>query len=126
MAWVIRLIYPYRFRFQVSMHDSDSRTREALVSAFRQRIAEGRRIRLTQEERSDMIRHFVDRLSRCESEEEAIQVCKEEISLLEEGYPVPSIASQYLPEWRRAIALAVEEGRLPRQDMEPTEFGKIY
>lgn len=104
-------------------HDS---TRAELVARFRDRIATGSRTKLSKDERAELALHFVDRLGRCQTEEEAISLCRVEIALLEEGYPVASIANQYLPEWRKAIALALEEGRLPKQDLEPNEFGKMY
>ncbi|MGG6298072.1 protelomerase family protein [Leptolyngbya sp. AN02str] len=108
------------------MSVSDDPTREELVARFRDRIALGERTKLSRQERSELALHFVDRLARCQSEEEAIALCEAEISLLEEGYPVGSIANQYLPEWRKVIALAVEEGRLPKQELEPNAFGKVY
>lgn len=104
-------------------HDS---SREELIARFRDRIAAGERARLSRQERAELALHFVDRLARCKTEAEAIALCQAEIALLEEGYPVASVANQYLPEWRKAIALAVAEGRLPKQDLEPNEFGKRY
>ncbi len=101
-------------------------TREELVNRFRDRIAHGERTKLTRQERSELALHFVDRLAQCDTEEEAIALCNDEIELLEEGYPVGSIANQYLPEWRKAISLALEEGRLRKQNLEPNEFGKVY
>ena len=103
-------------------HDS---TRAELIDNFRDRVAAGERTKLSKAERSQLALHFVDALQ-CETEADCKALCEAEMALLEEGYPVASIANQYLPEWRKAIALAVEEGRLPRQDLEPTEFGKVY
>jgi integrase len=100
--------------------------REELIARFRDRIALGERTKLSKQERSELALHFVARLAQCRTEEEAIALCEAEISLLEEGYPVASVANQYLPEWRKAVSLAVEEGRLARQDLKPNEFGKIY
>ena len=100
--------------------------REELIARFRDRIAQGERTKLTKQERSELALHFVDRLAQCQAEEDAITLCKTEIALLEEGYPVASIANQYLPEWRKAISLALEENRLPKQDLKPNEFGKTY
>lgn len=104
-------------------HDT---TREELIARFRDRIAQGERTKLTKQERSELALHFVDRIAQCNTEEESIALCKAEIALLEEGYPVASIANQYLPDWRKAISLAIEEGKLPKQDLEPNEFGKVY
>jgi Telomere resolvase len=104
-------------------HDT---SREELIARFRDRIAQGERTKLTGQERSELVLHFVDRLAQCNTEEEAIALCKAEMALLEEGYPVASIANQYLADWRKAISRAVEEGKLPKQDLEPNEYGKIY
>jgi hypothetical protein len=105
------------------LHDT---LREELIARFRDRIAQGERTKLTKQERSKLALHFVDRLTQCKTEEDAIALCKAEIALLEEGYPVGSIANQYLPEWRKTILLAVEDGRLPKQDLEQNESSKIY
>lgn len=104
-------------------HDT---TRAELIDNFRARIAAGERSKLSKGERSQLALHFVDALQGCETEADCKALCVAEMALLEEGYPVASIANQYLTEWRKAIALAVEEGRLPKQDLEPTDFGKVY
>jgi Telomere resolvase len=100
--------------------------REEIIARFRDRIAKGERTKLSKQERAELTLHFVDRLAQCDTEDDAIALCRAEMSLLEEGYPVGSICNQYLPEWRKVIALAVEEGRLPQQDLAANEFGKIY
>jgi hypothetical protein len=110
----------------VPLSYSHDMTREELIARFRDRIAQGERTKLTKQERSELALHFCDRLAQCETEEDAIALCKAEIALLEEGYPVASIANQYLPEWRKTITLAIEEGKLPKQDLEQNEFGKTY
>jgi hypothetical protein len=101
-------------------------SREEIIARFRDRIAKGERTKLSKQERAELALHFVDRLAECETEETAIALCRAEMALLEEGYPVGSICNQYLPEWRKGIALAVEEGRLPQQDLAANEFGKVY
>lgn len=100
--------------------------REELIARFRDRIAQGERTKLTKQERLELALHFIDRLAQCNTEQDAIALCKAEIALLEEGYPVASIANQYLPEWRKTITLAIEEGKLPKQNLEQNEFGKTY
>jgi hypothetical protein len=104
-------------------HDT---SREEIIARFRERIAKGERTKLSKQERAELALHFVDRLAECKTEEAAIAACRAEMALLEEGYPVGSICNQYLPEWRKGIALAVEEGRLPKQDLAANEFGKVY
>jgi hypothetical protein len=101
-------------------------TRQDLIDRYRQRIAEGKRTRLTKPERADLAQSFVELLADCETEAEAMALCTAEIALLEEGYPIPSIANQYLPEWRKSIASAIDQGQLPQQTLEPNEFGKTY
>lgn len=110
----------------ISTAYSHDTSRDELIARFRDRIATGERTKLTKTEREELALHFIDRLAKCKTETDAISLCKEEIALLEEGYPVASIANQYLPEWRKLITLAVDEGRLPKQDLEPNEFGKVY
>jgi integrase len=101
-------------------------SRDEIIVRFRQRIAGGERSKLGKQERAALAAYFVERLALCGTEDEVSALCRAEIALLEEGYPVGSIANQYLPEWRKAIAAAVEQGQLPRQELEPNEFGKIY
>jgi Telomere resolvase len=101
-------------------------SREEIIARFRDRIAKGERTKLSKQERAELALHFVDRLAKCDTEEAAIALCRSEMALLEEGYPVGSICNQYLPEWRKGIAFAVEEGRLPQQDLAANEFGKVY
>jgi len=99
--------------------------REELIARSRDRLAQGERTKLTKQERAELALHFVDRLAQCKTEE-AIALYQAEIAVLEEGYPVASIANQYLPEWRKAISRAIDENRLPKQDLEPNAFGKTY
>ncbi|MGB8700959.1 MAG: protelomerase family protein, partial [Thermosynechococcaceae cyanobacterium] len=106
--------------------NSHDTLREEIIARFRDRIAKGERTKLSKQERAELALHFVDRLAECDTEETAIALCRAEMALLEEGYPVGSICNQYLPEWRKGIALAVEEGRLPKQDLAANEFGKVY
>lgn len=111
------------FRPIAFSHDTP---REEIIARFRDRIAKGERTKLSKQERAELALHFVDRLAECKTEKAAIAACRAEMALLEEGYPVGSICNQYLPEWRKVIALAVEEGRLPKQDLGANEFGKVY
>ncbi|MEO1148681.1 MAG: protelomerase family protein [Cyanobacteria bacterium J06638_22] len=101
-------------------------SREELIERFRQRIQRGDRTRLYKTERAELALHFVDRLQHCQSEADAKALCQAEMDLLEEGYPIASVANKYLPEWRKVIEQAVEDGRLSTQSLEPNEFGKQY
>ena len=100
--------------------------RDSIIDNYRRRIAEGKRSKLSKPERVALADSFVEMLGYCQSEDDCRVLCEAEIALLEEGYPQGSIANQYLPEWRKAIATAVDDGRLPRQELPPNEFGKIY
>ncbi|MBM0744735.1 hypothetical protein JOY44_24570 (plasmid) [Phormidium sp. CLA17] len=104
-------------------HDT---TREQLIARFRDRIATNDRTKLSKDERGELILHFIDRLGNCKTENAAKALCAAEIALLEEGYPVASIANQYLPDYRKAIARAIDEGRLPRLELPPSLYGKVY
>jgi hypothetical protein len=112
-------------RFKPTAYTLDH-TREELVDRFRQRIQRGDRTRLYKAERAELALHFVDRLQHCQSETEAKALCQAEMDLLEEGYPIASVANKYLPEWRKVIEQAVDDGRLSTQPLEPNEFGKQY
>ena len=111
-----------------SINTSDSRQqiRDDIINDYRDRIAQNMRSKLSKHERFILADSFIDLLGYCQSEEDCRILCEAEIALLEEGYPQASIANQYLPEWRKAIASAVEEGRLPRMELKPNEYGKKY
>ncbi|MBE9100412.1 protelomerase family protein [Vacuolonema iberomarrocanum] len=112
-------------RFKPIAYNFDH-SREELIDRFRQRIDRNDRTRLYKAERAELALHFVDRLQHCQSEAEAEALCKAEMDLLEEGYPIASVANKYLPEWRKVIEQAVEDGRLPTQSLAPNEFDKQY
>jgi hypothetical protein len=91
-------------------------SRQALIDCFRQRISTGTRTRLSHDEFALLASSFVDRLKPLKSVAEIKQACAEEIALLEEGYSQASIASRYLPIYRRLIKDAIEQGGLPLSD----------
>ena len=101
-------------------------TRDQIINEYRRRIDQGARSKLSQSERTTLMDSFVDMLGYCQSEDDCRILCEAEIALLEEGYPQSSIANQYLPQWRKAIANALMDGRLPKMELEPNEFGKSY
>ena len=102
------------------------RIRDDIISDYRVRIEQGKRSKLSKHERFILADSFVELLGYCQSEDDCRVLCEAEIALLEEGYPQSSIANQYLPEWRKVIASAVEDGRLPCMELEPNEYGKKY
>jgi hypothetical protein len=91
-------------------------SRQALIDCFRQRISTGTRTRLSHDEFALLASSFVDRLKPLKSVAEIKQACAEEIALLEEGYSQASIASRYLPIYRRLIKDAIEQGLLTLSD----------
>ncbi|MEM9219903.1 MAG: protelomerase family protein [Cyanobacteria bacterium P01_F01_bin.150] len=101
-------------------------TREDIIAAYRRRIEQGTWSKLSKSERAALADSFIEMLGYCQSEDDCRVLCEAEIELLEEGYPQNSIANQYLPEWRKAIATAIQDGRLPKQNLPPNDFGKTY
>lgn len=93
-------------------------TRPQIVEAFRKRIREQRKKKLTREERETLTLILRDRLVQMAREgsdtPEAIRrLCKDEIALLEEGFPQASVNSYYLPGYTRVLKEAIETGQLP-------------
>jgi benzoyl-CoA reductase/2-hydroxyglutaryl-CoA dehydratase subunit BcrC/BadD/HgdB len=78
-------------------------SRQTLIERFRQRINTGTRTRLSIDEFALLATSFVDRLKSLTAQAEIRQACAEEIALLEEGYSQASIASRYLPIYRKLI-----------------------
>ncbi|MGK7888060.1 MAG: protelomerase family protein [Leptolyngbyaceae cyanobacterium] len=101
-------------------------SRQSIIKTYRQRIKAGKRSKLSKQERAELIEWFIIDLKGCESELQCQQRCHAELQLLEEGYPVKSIAAQYLPQWRKAIEQAVADGNLPTMELPPTEHGIVY
>jgi hypothetical protein len=87
-------------------------TRAEIVTNFRTRIAKGQRSKLSKLELEELIAIFITTLQLLSDASSIQQLCQDEIALLEEGYPPASVAKNYLPKYRRAIALAVEEQRI--------------
>jgi integrase len=86
--------------------------RDRTIDNFRDRIHSKTRTRLSKEEWSILVKGFVDLLIGAKAQEEIKALCEEEIKLLEEGYPQPSVA-KYITRYRKAIAIAIEDGSLP-------------
>jgi Telomere resolvase len=85
--------------------------RAEVIERFRDRIRNGAHVRLTTDDFAVLIDGFVETLHRAKSKRPIRALCEAEIKLLEEGYPKPSV-SKYLSQYRKAIALAVENGDL--------------
>ena len=53
---------------------------------------------------AELIDIFISRLTSLQDPESIQQLCQAEIALLSEGYPPASVAKNYLPKYRKAIA----------------------
>ena len=87
-------------------------TRDTILERYRERIALGRRTKLFSAEFEVLIQSFIQRLAKASSREAIQQVCAAEIALLEEGYKRATLASDYIPKYRKAIERAIEDGVL--------------
>lgn len=87
--------------------------REDIVRRYRDRIAAGARTRLTGEELSGLVRCFIDRLKPLDDRAQIDRLCADEIALLESGYPEATVAKNYIPQYRKAILAATDDGSLP-------------
>ena len=88
-------------------------TRDTILDRFRERIALGKRTKLSSEEFEALIADFIQRLTKVHTPEEIQQLCTTEIELLEEGYKQATLASDYIPKYRKAIEEAIADGTLP-------------
>ncbi len=87
-------------------------TRDEIIANFRERIQQKARFKLKKIELEELIELFITRLQSLDDSESIKQLCEAEIALLEEGYKPPSVGKNYLPKYRKAIAIAIEEQRL--------------
>ncbi len=88
-------------------------SRQLIIDQYRQRIAASERTRLTKTDLAELIIEFIDRLSITKTKAKIQELCTAEIALLEEGYPQATIGKVYLPMYRKAIQVAVDDGLLP-------------
>jgi hypothetical protein len=86
--------------------------REEIILSFRERIALGKRLKLYKSELDTLIQTFIERLKGLSTPDEIQILCQAEIALLEEGYERLTLASDYIPRYRKAIEDAIAEGRL--------------
>jgi hypothetical protein len=93
--------------------DTYNASRHDVIRQYRERIALGKRIRLYKTEFDVLVEGFLEQLSRLEQPEAIQKICGDEIALLEEGYPQLTLASDYIPRYRKAIAQAVATQQLP-------------
>jgi len=95
------------------LNQSHDLSRNEIIARYRQRVELRERTKLTRDDLGQLALHFVERVKQLSSEEEIRNLCRAEITLLEEGYPQSSIGSQYLPVYRRLVGQAIADGALP-------------
>jgi hypothetical protein len=88
------------------------RIRADILDRFRDRIGQGKRVKLYKAELEGLIEGFIALLEQADSSVDIQRLCQAEIALLEEGYERVTLASDYIPRYRKAIEAALEEGRL--------------
>ncbi len=87
-------------------------SRSDIITRFRDRIALGKRTRLYKEEFETLVEGFIQRLNQLDQADSIQKLCRAEIELLEEGYPQLTLASDYIPRYRKAIEAAIATGKL--------------
>ncbi len=87
--------------------------RAQLIAEYRERIAEEKKIKLKSTELDFLIEYFIEALAKKKNKREIVSLCREEIALLEEGYPQTTVAKNQLPKYRKAITTAIEENSIP-------------
>lgn len=95
--------------------------RDGILQRYRHRITQGDRIKLKREEKAALVILLVDRLIAMNQQgtdtEDAIEtLCTTEVALLREGYPTKSLDGEYLPNYTRAVAAAIQDGRITLTD----------
>ena len=90
--------------------------REEIIARYRDRITTGERTKLSLLESDRLIETFVEQLQGLTTQDEIKALCEAEITLLEEGYPKPTIGKDRLRYYRAAIKTAMAEGKLPMTD----------
>ena len=89
---------------------SELMTRDTIIERYRERIALGRRTKLFSGEFEALVADFIRRLAQAHSRDDIQQLCTAEIALLEEGYKQVTLASDYIPKYRKAIEQAIADG----------------
>lgn len=92
--------------------------RDEIVQGFRRRIDEGRRTKLSVEERLALAEIWRERLIEMaqmgtDTYDTIQALCLAEIRLLEEGYPSNTLKASYLPEYTKLLKQAITSGALP-------------
>ena len=85
-------------------------SRRTIIEQYRERIAQGRRIKLFGDEFEELMAEFIKHLAAARSKKQIEQLCGAEIKLLEEGYKRQTLAGDYFPRYRKAIEQAIADG----------------
>ncbi len=86
--------------------------RQDILVDYRHRISAGKRTKLTSDERQTLINWFIETLKAIDNEADIQALCEAEITLLEEGYPKSTIASDILAKYRHALEQSLNNGDL--------------
>ena len=95
-----------------NIHSYVAVNRASIIQTFRDRIAAGKRNKLSKQEFEDLIESLIQQLQHAQSSTEIHDICRNEIALLEEGYKKLTLASIYIPRYRAAIKQAITDQRL--------------
>ncbi|MEP0925012.1 protelomerase family protein [Leptolyngbya sp. ST-U4] len=91
--------------------------RAEIISEYRDRVERGDKRKLSTEERAVLVQDFIDQLQTLRSAKAIEKLCRDEIELLEAGYGAgTNSTTNYLSAYRKAIAQAAEQGKLPMTD----------
>ncbi|MEP0914196.1 hypothetical protein NDI45_25135 [Leptolyngbya sp. GB1-A1] len=89
-------------------------SRDKIISEYLARIDRHDRVKLSTEERAFLVQDFIEQLQSLESAEAIELLCRNEIEMLERGYGKgTNSTTNYLSDYRRAVAQATEQGNLP-------------
>ena len=88
-------------------------SRSQIIQRFQQQISDGKRHKLSRDDLNNLIDYFIQDLKSLTTEPAIRQRCQEEISLLEQGYSLTTLAGDYIPRYREAIATALETKEIP-------------
>src|SRR5262245_1304823 len=90
--------------------------RTSILARYRGRITQDARTKLNGAEQAALVDCFISDLAQLDQADAIEARCKEELALLEEGYPTQTVASRLLAPYRKAIRDAIDAGILPLTD----------
>jgi hypothetical protein len=90
-----------------------TKDRREVIKLYRARIKLEKSVRLYKSEFQTLVDGFIQRLATLKHPHDINILCRNEIRLLEEGYTQATLASDYIPRYRKAIAEAIATQKLP-------------